>query len=172
MKIIKKERGQSLVELSISILVLLLLLVGAVEFGMAFFQFVQLRDAAQEGALYGSLYPYYDADGNGKWDSATENSVNAADIRTRVRGSSNSPIKLGDTSIVPDADIIVTLTSTNSDPKRICEGLDASGKSNGIKVRIQYQHQVFMPFMKAIVGNTIPLNAEVTDTILSPRCPK
>ena len=42
MKKQKSERGQSLVELSISLLVLLYLLSGAVEFGLAFFQFVQL----------------------------------------------------------------------------------------------------------------------------------
>ena len=72
-----KERGQSLVELSISLLVLLYLLSGAVEFGIAFFQFVQLRDAAQEGALYGSMNP-------------TDN----AGIRDRIWGASNSPINL------------------------------------------------------------------------------
>lgn len=72
-----KERGQSLVELSISLLVLLYLLSGAVEFGIAFFQFVQLRDAAQEGALYGSMNP----DDN-------------AGIRDRIWGASNSPINL------------------------------------------------------------------------------
>ena len=57
MKPIKSERGQSLVELAISIVILIYLLAGAVEFGLAFFQFVQLRDAAQEGALYGSMNP-------------------------------------------------------------------------------------------------------------------
>lgn len=50
----KTEKGQSLVEVAISITILLFLLAGAVEFGLAFFQYVQLRDAAQEGALYGS----------------------------------------------------------------------------------------------------------------------
>ena len=155
MKNAQKERGQSLVELSISILVLLLLLVGAVEFGMAFFQFVQLRDAAQEGALYGSLNP-----------------TDITGVMERVRGSSDSPIDLGDTSVVPDANIIVTLTSSNSDPKRACEGIDTNGDSNGIEVRIEFEHDVFMPFMEAIIGPTIPLNATVTDTILSPRCPK
>ena len=52
-----KERGQSLVEFAISLTVIMLLLAGAVEFGIALFQFVQLRDAAQEGALYGSIHP-------------------------------------------------------------------------------------------------------------------
>ena len=50
-----KEKGQSLVELALSFVVLMFLIAGLVEFGTAFFQFVQLRDAAQEGALYGSF---------------------------------------------------------------------------------------------------------------------
>lgn len=83
MKIIKSEQGQSLVELSISLVILLYLLSGAVEFGMAFFQFVQLRDAAQEGALYGSINP-----------------TDVSGMETRVRGASTSPINLGDTSKV------------------------------------------------------------------------
>jgi Flp pilus assembly protein TadG len=44
------ERGQSLVEFSISLVIILWLLAGAVEFGIALFQYIQLRDAAQEGA--------------------------------------------------------------------------------------------------------------------------
>ena len=140
------ENGQSLVELSISILILLLLLVGAVEFGMAFFQFVQLRDAAQEGALYGSLHP-----------------TELDDIRDRVRDSSQSPIQL---SSFPDSDIDITIIGS------ACEGIDGgTGDSNGIMVTVSFEHEVFMPFMSQFVGNTIPLNATVTDTILSPKCP-
>lgn len=92
MKTSKSERGQSLVELAISLLVILWLLSGAVEFGIAFFQFIQLRDAAQEGALYGSLNP---SDSMG--------------IEERVRNASTKPIDLGDTSIVA-----VTVTTSGS----------------------------------------------------------
>ncbi len=77
----KSERGQSLVEMAISITVLVFLLSGAVEFGMMFFQYIQLRDAAQEGALYGSLNP-----------------ADAAEIKARVRGASTSPIDFSQTS--------------------------------------------------------------------------
>lgn len=83
MKRIKSERGQSLVELAISIVILVYLLAGAVEFGLAFFQFVQLRDAAQEGALYGSMNP-----------------SDSTNIELRVRNASTSPINLLDTSKV------------------------------------------------------------------------
>ena len=89
------EKGQSLVELAISITILIYLLSGAVEFGIAFFQFVQLRDAAQEGALYGSLNP-----------------TDTAGITARVQGQSDTPIDL--TTVVP--------AITYTDPDLQCEG--------------------------------------------------
>lgn len=147
MKKNKRERGQSLVELSISLLVLLYLLAGAVEFGIAFFQFVQLRDAAQEGALYGSMNP-----------SA------CADILSRIQNSSSSPIDLTDPSVNISIQINGVNCGSYGNPPA-CEG-------NGLTVRIEYPHQVFMPFIPQLIGSsTINLNAEVTDTILSPVCP-
>jgi Flp pilus assembly protein TadG len=78
-----QERGQSLVEFAISLTLILLLLAGAVDFGMAFFSFIALRDAAQEGALYGSMSP-----------------SDTAGIIARVRNASNRPVDLSDTSTV------------------------------------------------------------------------
>lgn len=52
-----KERGQSLVETAIALVILLLLVGGIVDLGRAFFTFMALRDAVQEGALYGSVNP-------------------------------------------------------------------------------------------------------------------
>ena len=150
----KNERGQSLVELAVSLVLLLLLLSGAVEFGMAFFQFIQLRDAAQEGALYGSINPNQDAN-----------------IYARVKGASNSPIDLStlaESCPGTGGRICITYydttgTATNDNTKK-CEG-------GGVKVELTYDHKIFMPFMSAVVGPTIPLKASVTDTILTPVCP-
>ena len=143
---IKNERGQSLVELAVSLVLLLLLLSGAVEFGMAFFQFIQLRDAAQEGALYGSINP--------------DQPVN---IESRTRGASNSPINLADTSAVTIVISIDGIDSSNASYGTVdCEG-------HGLKVKVSYNHHIFMPFITAVLGSDeIPLSAEVTDTILTP----
>ena len=146
MKKIKNEQGQSLVEMAISLVLLLLLLSGAVEFGMAFFQFVQLRDAAQEGALYGSINP-----------SDTTN------IISRTQGASNSPINLAtDVTIAISIDGIPS-TNTAGYGAVDCEG-------HGLEVKVSYNHKIFMPFMSAVLGGrtTIPLSAKVTDTILTP----
>jgi hypothetical protein len=145
MKHLKSERGQSLVELAISIVILIYLLAGAVEFGMAFFQFVQLRDAAQEGALYGSMHP-----------------DQVSTIETRIRGASSSPIDLasGDVTIAISID---SISSTDGNYYNIdCEG-------HGLEVLVAFEHQIFMPFIPQLIGRSkIPLNATVTDTILSP----
>lgn len=148
MKISKRERGQSLVELSISLVVLLYLLSGAVEFGIAFFQFVQLRDAAQEGALFGSMQP-----------------GNTAGIEARIRGASTSPIDLADAgSVVIDLQI-----DDQPIADAIAAGIDCEG--HGIEVTVSYDHQIFMPFIPQLIGrNDLPLVATVTDTILSPVC--
>ena len=46
-----------MIELALSFVVLLLLLMGVVDLGRAYFAFMSMRDAAQEGAAYGSIYP-------------------------------------------------------------------------------------------------------------------
>lgn len=135
------QRGQSLVEFAISLTVIMLLLAGAVEFGIALFQFVQLRDAAQEGALYGSIHPGDDAN-----------------ITERVQSSSQSPIALQ-----TDPDVTIAINYPDGAPH--CEG-------KGIEVVVSYPHQISMPFIGPIIGSTtIPLTADVTDTILLPVCP-
>ena len=159
MKKLKSERGQSLVELSISLLVLLYLLSGAVEFGLAFFQFVQLRDAAQEGALYASMSPGPGPSVSGDW----------ALVEARVRGSSQSPIDLADTSkvnvkIYVDNVEVWTNGSAQTPTSVACEG-------HGVTVRVEYSHQIFMPFIPQLLQRSdLPLNATVTDTILTPLC--
>ncbi len=157
----RRERGQSLVELAISLTVMLLLLSGAVTFGMALFSYVAMRDAAQEGALFGSFNPCTDATG-ATCNSATN--LNTDAIRTRVREASTSPLNLNLTSIN------VQLTPSGAEP---CEGI-ASGNStpNAIQVTIDYDYPIIMPYIGGIIGSqTIGLHAAVTDTILQPVCP-
>jgi len=58
----KNEHGQSMVELAIVVTILMILLAGTVDLGRAFFTWLAMRDAAQEGAAYGSIEPYNTAE--------------------------------------------------------------------------------------------------------------
>ena len=53
----RKERGQSLVELSISGMMLLFILLGVVDVGRIYFVYIALTDSAAEAALYLSIFP-------------------------------------------------------------------------------------------------------------------
>jgi Flp pilus assembly protein TadG len=148
MKRTRSERGQSLVELGISMLILLYLLVGAVEFGILFFQYVQLRDAAQEGALYGSMNPP---------TSATDTTrIEAIKDRARYSSPTRSPIDL-----IGDPDVKIEVTVPDG---QYCEG-------GSLQVEVTYPHRVIMPFMSTFIGDTVELRARVVDTILTPICP-
>ena len=51
------ERGQSLVELALTMPLLLLLMLGTLDVGQMFFGYIELRNAVREGAGYGSHFP-------------------------------------------------------------------------------------------------------------------
>lgn len=54
----KNETGQSMVELAVSIIVLLILLAGVVDLGRVAYYYIAMRDTAQEAASYASIFPY------------------------------------------------------------------------------------------------------------------
>jgi hypothetical protein len=99
-KLRRGERGQSLVELALSLSVILLLLTGAVDFSIAYFSFAAMQDAAQEGALYGSVNP-----------------TDESGIISRVRSASSNPVNLASEDLV---DVVVAL------PGDACEGNEVS----------------------------------------------
>lgn len=145
-------KGQSLVEFAISLVILLWILSGIVEFAMALFQYIQLRDAAQEGALYGSINP-----------------KDYAGIETRTRAASNSPVDLtvsGTNGTI--VRIYIDNTLVREDGTNTGASVQAC-ESHALKVVAIYQHKIFMPFMKNILNRTtISLSSEVIDTILTP----
>lgn len=53
----RRRGGQSLVELSVVLPILLLTMLATIDFGRLFFDYVQLRNAAREGAAYGARFP-------------------------------------------------------------------------------------------------------------------
>ena len=82
---LRSEQAQSLVETALLLPVLLMILVGIVDIGRAYYSYIQLTNAAREGARYAVSHP---TDNPG----AKQAAVNAAT-------SSGVPISLGDVTI-------------------------------------------------------------------------
>src|SRR5574338_1021868 len=60
----RSEKGQSFVELAMTLVFLLVLLSATVDLGWAFYTMITLRDAVQEAAAYGSICAFNeDSDG-------------------------------------------------------------------------------------------------------------
>jgi Flp pilus assembly protein TadG len=141
--------------LAISLGVILMLLAGAINFGLALFSYVAIRDAAQEGALYASLYPCLD-DASG---DCTQD--NAANIRAHVRSASTHPVDLASFT---DDQITIAFSAGQ------CEGITGSSV-NAVTITVAYEQPIVMPFAGIFFGGqSIPLRASVTDTILRPSC--
>ncbi|MGB9641067.1 MAG: TadE family protein [Anaerolineales bacterium] len=144
-------KGQSLVEFAVGSVILLILLAGIVDLGRAFFVYIALRDAAQEGAVYGSICP---------------KDVNA--IKQHVKISSNKPVDLAN-----DPNVEITCKFVTASGESDCGGaVPAAG--NVIKVQVKYKDfPLIMPFMSTIVGTQkISITATIQDTILRDQtCP-
>ncbi len=147
------EQGQSLVEFAISITFILLLLAGTVDLGSAFFAFIELRDAAQEGAFYGAIHAIVDSNNNGVYDSGE--ALNTSEIILRASNAATTPVDLTDTTKV-------TFNVTADPP---CAG-------NTITVEVTYNYQLITPILGGVIGSqTIPIHAKAANTILWPSCP-
>ncbi len=144
------ETGQSIAEFAVGAMVILMLLVGIADFGRALFTYIALRDAAQEGAVYGSICP-----------------TDITRIEEYARKASNYPVNLSDTTTVSVACAYMDGSNT------VC-GSSVPSPGIGIQVTVSYPHfQITMPLLGSIIGSqTLPLSATVTDTILRNRpCP-
>ena len=130
-------------EFAVSAMIILMLLVGIADFGRALFTYIALRDAAQEGAVYGSICP-----------------LDSSSIESYARKASNYPINLSDTASVHFACVYMNNNAA-------C-GSSVPNPGVGIKVTVSYpQFQITMPLLGTILGKqTLPLSAEVIDTIL------
>jgi Flp pilus assembly protein TadG len=145
---LNKQKGQSLVELSVLLTFLIVMLAGVADFGRAYLAFVELRDAAQEGASYGSHSP-----------------SDFTEIEARVRDTMQDPLDLSDPSVV-------TIVPSLTNPLQACAGFDPGTlEPNEIEVTVLYQMPIAMPFLGTIIGSQeLALEATVTNTILQPPC--
>jgi Flp pilus assembly protein TadG len=147
------SKGQSLVEFAMAATLMIFLLLATIDFGLAFFSWIALRDAAQEGATFGSLFPptsYSDTD--------------LDDIRTRVKNATKTPINMG---ALPNGNIVVDVLDATTG-NRIDPLLPTSPcPGNGIRVTVTYNYQVITPMISTFIGRSyIPISASVADTIL------
>ena len=139
------ERGQSLVELAAGLLVLLILVMGIIDLGRVLFYYTTLRDAAQEGAVYGAINPQ-----------------DCAGIYSRAR----SPLANSSEGSI-DVDVKMNGVECNSAPI----GSACSGQAIEVIVT-QPNFPLTTPILGVFLGTEhLKLVSSITGTILRPPCP-
>lgn len=138
----KNEKGQSLLEFALFVVILFILLAGVVDLGTASFHYMAMRDAAQEGINYGSVYP----------DACDE-------IRARVRTSLVDPA-----SVTIDVEV-GGVACESADELQACMG-------NDIVITVTNPHfALTMPLIGTFLGTqSLSLSAEMTGSVLRPSC--
>jgi Flp pilus assembly protein TadG len=143
------ERGQSLVEFAVMLVILLVLLLGIADFGRAFLIYLSLRDAAQEGAVYASICP-----------------TDVTEIQNRSLQSSTGIVDLS-----TDPNVSFECFYIGPGGETSCSGAPTPGY--GVKVRVTYSnYQLMTPLLATFTGtDTFTMHAEATDSILRDSCP-
>ena len=134
------EKGQSLAELSVMLVIMLILFAGLLDFGRMSFLYMSMRDAAQEGAAYGAVYSTY-----------------CDHIQDRIKDT------LPPTSRGYDVTVQVNGMNCQAAAATVCAGQE-------ISVEVTTDFDITMPFLSAFTGEQIHLNAQVTDTVIRPSC--
>lgn len=137
----KIERGQSMVELALAISVLMILLAGTIDLGHAFYVWLAMRDAAQEGASYGSIKP-----------------MDSSGILKRIQDNY--------TQVITDPSAIVSVSVTYAGAK--C--LSNNPSTITVVVNYQ-NFPITMPLLGFFIGDSIPIHATINDSIIAPKCP-
>ncbi len=140
----KPEKGQSLIELALVLLFLIIVAAGIIDLGRVLFYYVTLRDAAQEGSVYGSIYPYEcKAIIDRTKGPLTNGGIDGVDIVVKIAG--------------------VNCTSANSN--QACLG-------NDIEVIVtKDDFPLTMPLLGAFIGTEhFKLSTSIKGTILRPLC--
>ncbi len=153
---LKKEKGQSMAELAISLTTLFIILAGVVDLGRMYFHYTAMRDAAQEAASYGAVFPTHCDQIHDRAWMAMDYS-NAVNVKVEISGFVHG--QPGGTQFTNDCIDAAKVTT------KACH-------QNTIRVTMTDPgFPITMPFLGTFLGRqTIPLSTTITDTILRPPC--
>ena len=142
----RHSRGQSVVEFALIVPVFLLLLLIAIDFGRLFFSFIQISNAAREGASY-----------------AASNPTNTMEIQRHILLETNAQSQVGAGTLSAP-----TVTCKDTAGAAIaCSSADGgSGAGNTVTVRATEHFTFFTPLINEFFGNNFDMSASSTSVVL------
>jgi Flp pilus assembly protein TadG len=130
-----RERGQGLVEFSLTLVFLSVLLISLLDVGRAYFTYLALKDAAAEGAYFGSAYPQCSVDNGVDNDSPACTGSNTIPYRVQNSAPRGGLVDWTDAA----AQITIDLPCGNAHPC-VMQGGDV------LTVTVAYGYRLLTPF--------------------------
>jgi Flp pilus assembly protein TadG len=140
-----RSRGQAVVEFAIILPVFLLLLVIAIDFGRLFFTYIQVHNAAREGAAVGSYSP-----------------TDTAAITTRVQAEKNSQAQRGENPVT----VTTACADASRSPIACTLATGGAGAGNTITVNVRETFSFLTPLINGFFGSNLQMTASATSTVL------
>jgi PKD repeat protein len=148
-----RSRGQSLVEFALILPVFLFLLLSAIDFGRLFFTYIQINNAAREGAAFGAISPA---------DCGGSPCLASSGIATKARQETNAQAQRGEGTVA------VSATCANSAGTALACSLatGGGGPGNTITVSVSEPFTFVTPLINGLFNNNLRLNASATAVVL------
>src|SRR5579859_5908236 len=153
----KLQRGQSLVEVALSLTFLILSFSGGVDLGRAFFTRITLDSAVSEGAHWAAAYP-----GCVLYGAAFGDLSNVVNAPPQCQGTNSifQRIKKESTLLLPANinNVWLTLPSNRTAWSQVVPG-------DTITINISYNMPLLTPVMRTLFGSTLQLQASAQEVV-------
>lgn len=143
----RHARGQSLVEVSLSLVVLVIIAFGLIDLGRAFFTTVSMNSIISEGANWGAAYP-------GCIPSAT-NTTAASQVPSGCQGTNSVLCRMmnENTNLDPARVTDLSVTPINAQPGQI------------VTLSMTYKLPIITPIIQAMFGTDFSLTTKVQEVV-------
>ncbi len=143
----KLQSGQSLLEVALSMVILVMLFSAIVDFGRAFFTVVALNNMISEGAHWAAAYPQCIA--------TAANATNAPQVDPKCRGTNSIIGRMLNENQDIDPAMITALT--------IAPTTAQAGET--LTISIAYQLPTITPIVRSLFGNSLTLTSEAKEVV-------
>lgn len=139
-----RRRGQALVEFALIVPILLFLLVIAIDFGRLFFSYIQINNAAREGAAAGMSAP-----------------TGLVAITARAQQETNAQAQRGESPIT----VTTSCVDQAGVPIACSLATGGAGSGNRITVNVNEPFTFLTPLIGGFFGGSLQMNASATSVI-------
>jgi PKD repeat protein len=140
-----RTRGQSLVEFALILPVFLLFLLGAVDFGRAFYTYIEVTNGAREGTAY-----------------AAANPTDTSGIQGKVLQETSIQGQGGEGAVT----VSTSCTTSGGTTINCADAPGGAGIGNVVTVRVTRPFSFITPFMNGFFGNSFTISSSASSAVL------